>query len=151
LRADLVPGGSSSGSASAVAAGIVPVALGTDTAGSGRVPAGLQNLVGLKPSLGLVSTAGAAPTCRTLDCVSVLSLAVEDAWTVLEAIAGPDAADPFSRPIPLGRPGAVPPQLSLGIPVRPISISTATLTRRRASRSPSSVRGRWAPRSCRST
>src|SRR5262249_51434444 len=66
----LIPGGSSSGSAIAVAAGLVPLALGTDTAGSGRVPAGLSNIVGLKPSLGLVSTAGVVPACRTLDCVS---------------------------------------------------------------------------------
>lgn len=116
LRADLVPGGSSSGSASAVAAGIVPVALGTDTAGSGRVPAGLQNLVGQKPSLGLVPTAGVVPACRTLDCVSVFALTVEDAWLVLEAMAGPDAADPFSRTLPLGRLGAAPPHLKIGVP-----------------------------------
>ena len=116
LRADLVPGGSSSGSASAVAAGIVPVALGTDTAGSGRVPAGLQNIIGLKPSLGLVPTAGVVPACRTLDCVSVFALTVEDAWAVLDLIAGPDACDPFSRPVPLGQPGAVPPKLRLAIP-----------------------------------
>src|SRR5206468_5760618 len=68
--AEVIPGGSSSGSAVAVAAGLVPIALGTDTAGSGRVPAGLNNIVGLKPSLGLVSTAGVVPACRTLDCVS---------------------------------------------------------------------------------
>ncbi|KPF71043.1 allophanate hydrolase [Bosea sp. AAP35] len=116
LRADLVPGGSSSGSASAVAAGIVPVALGTDTAGSGRVPAGLQNLVGLKPSLGLVPTAGVVPACRTLDCVSVFALTVADASTVLDVIAGPDATDPFSRPVVLGRPGAVPPKLRVAVP-----------------------------------
>ncbi|RXT55002.1 allophanate hydrolase [Bosea sp. Tri-44] len=116
LRADLVPGGSSSGSASAVAAGIVPVALGTDTAGSGRIPAGLQNLVGLKPSLGLVPTAGVVPACRTLDCVSVFALTVEDAWLVLQAMAGPDASDPFSRPVPFGRLGACPSQLRLGVP-----------------------------------
>ncbi|MBX3536644.1 MAG: allophanate hydrolase [Chelatococcus sp.] len=116
LRADLVPGGSSSGSASAVAAGIVPVALGTDTAGSGRVPAGLQNLVGLKPSLGLVPTAGVVPACRTLDCVSVFALTVEDAWLVLQALAGPDANDPFSRAVPLGRLGACPPRQRLGVP-----------------------------------
>lgn len=116
LRADLVPGGSSSGSASAVAAGIVPVALGTDTAGSGRVPAGLQNLVGLKPSLGLVPTAGVVPACRTLDCVSVFALTVEDAWLVLQAMAGPDASDPFSRTVPMGRLGACPPRLRLGVP-----------------------------------
>ena len=116
LRADLVPGGSSSGSASAVAAGIVPVSLGTDTAGSGRVPAGLQNLVGLKPSLGLVPTAGVVPACRTLDCVSVFALTVEDAWAVLDVIAGPDVTDPFSRSVPLGQPGAVPPKLRLAVP-----------------------------------
>lgn len=124
LRADLVPGGSSSGSASAVAAGIVPVALGTDTAGSGRVPAGLQNLVGLKPSLGLVSTAGVVPACRTLDCVSVFALTVEDAWTVLSVAAGPDAGDPWSRALPLGRPGAVPPKLRIAVP-RPEDLDVA--------------------------
>jgi allophanate hydrolase len=116
LRSDLVPGGSSSGSASAVAAGIVPVALGTDTAGSGRVPAGLQNLVGLKPSLGLVPIVGVVPACRTLDCVSVFALTTDDAFAVLEVIAGRDISDPFSRPVPLGQPGAMPPQFKLGIP-----------------------------------
>ncbi|MCU1502098.1 MAG: putative glutamyl-tRNA(Gln) amidotransferase subunit [Ilumatobacteraceae bacterium] len=66
---DMIPGGSSSGSGVAVGAGLVPLALGTDTAGSGRVPAGINNIVGLKPSLGLVSTNGVVPACRTLDCV----------------------------------------------------------------------------------
>src|SRR5215831_9954913 len=80
LRPDLIPGGSSSGSAVAVAAGLVPLALGTDTAGSGRVPAAFNNVVGLKPSLGLVSTAGVVPACRTLDCVSVFALTVDDAF-----------------------------------------------------------------------
>ena len=79
FKPELVPGGSSSGSAVAVAAGIVPIALGTDTAGSGRVPAGLNNIVGLKPSLGVISTAGVVPACRTLDCVSVFALTVDDA------------------------------------------------------------------------
>ena len=79
IDAKLIPGGSSSGSAVAVAAGLVPLALGTDTAGSGRVPAALNNIVGLKPSLGLVSTAGVVPACRTLDCVSVFALTVDDA------------------------------------------------------------------------
>ena len=116
LRADLVPGGSSSGSASAVASGVVPVALGTDTAGSGRVPAGLQNLVGLKPSLGLVPNTGVVPACKTLDCVSIFAQTVDDASLVLSVIAGPDAADPFSRAIPMGRPGALPPTLRLGVP-----------------------------------
>ncbi len=79
--ASLIPGGSSSGSAVAVAAGLVPLALGTDTAGSGRVPAGFYNILGLKPSLGLLSTLGGVPSCRTLDCVSVFALTVDDAWT----------------------------------------------------------------------
>jgi allophanate hydrolase len=113
----LIPGGSSSGSAIAVAAGLVPLALGTDTAGSGRVPAGLSNIVGLKPSLGLVSTAGVVPACRTLDCVSVLALTVDDAFAALAAIAGPDAADPYSRPRRLGAPGALPSALRLGVPM----------------------------------
>jgi allophanate hydrolase len=94
----LIPGGSSSGSGVAVGAGIVPLALGTDTAGSGRVPAAYNNIVGLKPSLGLVSTFGVVPACRTLDCVSVFALTVDDAMTALNAIAGPDDAEPYSRP-----------------------------------------------------
>ena len=116
LRPDLVPGGSSSGSASAVAAGIVPVALGTDTAGSGRVPAGLQNLVGLKPSLGLVSTAGVVPACRTLDCVSVFALTVDDATAVLDVIAGPEPTDPFSRSVKRGRLGTLTPHQRIAVP-----------------------------------
>ena len=110
LRGDLIPGGSSSGSAVAVSAGLVPLALGTDTAGSGRVPAMLNNIVGLKPSLGLISTAGVVPACRTLDCVSVFSLTVDDAMTALAAMAGPDAADPFSRDRPLAQMSAFPAQ-----------------------------------------
>ncbi len=112
----LIPGGSSSGSAVAVAAGIVPIALGTDTAGSGRVPAGLNNIVGLKPSLGLVSTHGVVPACRTLDCVSVLALTVDDAFATLAAMAGPDTADPYSRPRPLGALGPMPAGIRLGVP-----------------------------------
>ncbi|OYW13092.1 MAG: allophanate hydrolase, partial [Rhodospirillales bacterium 12-54-5] len=88
FKEDLVPGGSSSGSASAVSAGIVPLALGTDTAGSGRVPAMLQNIVGIKPSLGLVSNAGLVPACRTLDCISVFALTVDDAMAALTVMAG---------------------------------------------------------------
>ena len=103
MRGDLIPGGSSSGSAVAVSAGLVPLALGTDTAGSGRVPAMLNNIVGLKPSLGLISTSGVVPACRTLDCVSIFSLSVDDAMTALAAMAGPDAADPYSRNRPLAR------------------------------------------------
>ncbi|MEN3347955.1 MAG: allophanate hydrolase [Bradyrhizobium sp.] len=116
VRADLVPGGSSSGSAVAVSAGLVPLALGTDTAGSGRVPAMLNNIVGLKPSLGLISNAGLVPACRTLDCISVFSLTVDDAMAALAAMAGPDSADPFSRDRPLAPLAAFPAKLTLGIP-----------------------------------
>ncbi len=116
IRGDLIPGGSSSGSAVAVAAGLVPLALGTDTAGSGRVPAMLNNIVGLKPSLGLISTAGVVPACRTLDCISVFSLTVDDAITALSVMAGPDGADPFSRNRPLANMTAFPGNLRLGIP-----------------------------------
>jgi allophanate hydrolase len=96
--------------------GLVPLALGTDTAGSGRVPAMLNNIVGLKPSLGLISTAGLVPACRTLDCVSVFSLVVDDAMTALMAMAGLDDADPFSRNRPLARMTAFPANLRLGVP-----------------------------------
>ena len=116
---DLIPGGSSSGSAVAVAAGLVPLALGTDTAGSGsgRVPAGFNNIVGLKPSLGLISTHGLVPACRTLDCISVFALTVDDAWAALSAVAGPDRADSYSRNRPLGKPGAMPKHIKLGVPL----------------------------------
>ena len=112
-----IPGGSSSGSGVAVGAGLVPLALGTDTAGSGRVPAGFNNIVGLKPSLGLISTHGVVPACRTLDCVSVFALTVDDAWTALAAMAGPDRADAYSRHRPLGAPGAMPPHVKVGVPL----------------------------------
>src|SRR5450755_1258358 len=116
MRADLIPGGSSSGSAVAVSAGLVPLALGTDTAGSGRVPAMLNNIVGLKPSLGLISTTGVVPACRTLDCVSVFSLGVDDAMTALAAMAGADGTDPYSRNRPLAQISAFPGNLRLGVP-----------------------------------
>jgi len=112
----LVPGGSSSGSAVAVARGIVSFALGTDTAGSGRVPAGLNNIVGLKPTLGAISAAGVVPACRSLDCVSVFALTVDDAYTVFALAAKPDAADPYSRPVDTAPPGPRPPVLSVGVP-----------------------------------
>ncbi len=111
----LIPGGSSSGSAVAVAAGLVPLALGTDTAGSGRVPAMLNNIVGLKPSLGLVSTYGVVPACRTLDCISVFALTSDDAWAALAAIAGADVNDAYSRRRPLGTIGPMP-ALRIGVP-----------------------------------
>src|SRR5262249_29548428 len=96
--------------------GWVRPAPGTDTAGSGRVPAMLKNIVGRKPSLGMISTAGVAPACRTLDCVSIFSLTVDDAVTALAAMTGPDGADPFSRDRPLGEITEFPPNLRLGIP-----------------------------------
>jgi allophanate hydrolase len=92
-----ISGGSSSGSALAVALGQVDFALGTDTAGSGRVPAAFNNLVGLKPTRGLVSTAGVVPACRSLDCVSVFARTCASALSVLEAMQGYDVADPYSR------------------------------------------------------
>ncbi len=116
VREDLVPGGSSSGSAVAVGAGLVPLSLGTDTAGSGRVPAMLNNIVGLKPSLGMISNAGLVPACRTLDCISVFALTVDDAARALSVMAGPDQADPFSRDRPLGAITPFPSNLRLGIP-----------------------------------
>jgi allophanate hydrolase len=117
VRPDLIPGGSSSGSAVAVAAGLVPLALGTDTAGSGRVPAGLNNIVGLKPSPGLVPNAGVVPACRSLDCVSICALTTDDAFAALTAIAGPDPADAYSRAQALGLPGTVAPGTKLGVPL----------------------------------
>jgi allophanate hydrolase len=93
----MIPGGSSSGSAVAVAAGHVSFALGTDTAGSGRVPAGFNNVVGLKPTRGALSTRGVAPACRQFDCVTVLSLTVDDACAVADVAKAWDALDPFSR------------------------------------------------------
>jgi allophanate hydrolase len=112
--ASRISGGSSSGSAVAVARGIVPFSLGTDTAGSGRVPAGFNGLVGLKPTPGRVSTAGVLPACRTLDCVSVFAHTVDDAARVLAVIEGPDAGDTYSNFMP--GPAAWPAKLRLGVP-----------------------------------
>lgn len=95
----VVPGGSSSGSAVAVAAGLVPFALGTDTAGSGRVPAALNNVVGFKPTRGLVSNVGVVPACRSLDCVSVFALTAEDAELVMDVLDAFDPGDIFARPL----------------------------------------------------
>lgn len=92
-----VSGGSSSGSASVVARGLVSFALGTDTAGSGRVPAGFNNIVGLKPTKGALSTQGVVPACRSLDCVSIFALTAADAQAVYGAAAGYDAGDIYSR------------------------------------------------------
>jgi allophanate hydrolase len=92
-----IPGGSSSGSAVAVASGLVSFALGTDTAGSGRVPAAFNNIVGLKPTRGRISTRGVVPACRSLDCVSVFALSCDDAAAILDICGVDDADDPFGR------------------------------------------------------
>ena len=94
-----IAGGSSSGSAVAVKRGVVPFALGTDTAGSGRIPAAFNGLVGFKPTRGWWSTRGVVPACRTLDCVSVFTHTAEDARIVAEVAGGFDAEDPFSRDV----------------------------------------------------
>jgi allophanate hydrolase len=96
----MIPGGSSSGSAVAVAGGLVGFAIGTDTAGSGRVPAAFNNLVGLKPTLGLISNRGLIPACRAIDCVTVLALTVPDALDVLRVVQGFDQYHPYSRSAP---------------------------------------------------
>jgi allophanate hydrolase len=108
-----VSGGSSSGSAVAVASGLVPFALGTDTAGSGRVPAAFNGLVGLKPSRGALSTRGVVPACRSLDCVSVFAGSVAMARAVFDVAARHDELDPYSRPVPVRSP-------RLGAHARPV-------------------------------
>jgi allophanate hydrolase len=95
---EFICGGSSAGSALAVAAGLASFSLGTDTAGSGRIPAAFNNILGLKPSLGRLSTQGVVPACRSLDCVSIFALTAGDAARVLDIAEGFDAADPYSRP-----------------------------------------------------
>ena len=96
---DYISGGSSSGSAVVVALGLASFSLGTDTAGSGRVPAAFNNLVGHKPSCGALSTRGVVPACRSLDAVSIFALTAEDAERVLAVAAGFDASDEYSRPL----------------------------------------------------
>jgi allophanate hydrolase len=100
FRSEYISGGSSAGSATVVARGLVPFSLGTDTAGSGRVPAAFNNIVGLKPTRGWLSTSGVVPACRTLDCVSVFALTVEDAEEIATVAGGYDASDPYSRTFP---------------------------------------------------
>ncbi len=96
----MVSGGSSAGSAVAVALGLASFSLGTDTAGSGRVPAGFNNLVGLKPSRGLLSNTGMARACRSLDCISIFAFTTDDADAVLAVAEGIDPADEYSRANP---------------------------------------------------
>jgi allophanate hydrolase len=99
-----IPGGSSSGSAVAVARGLVSFALGTDTAGSGRIPAGFTGTIGVKPTHGIVSAAGVVPACRSLDCVSIFACDLDDAALILDVAAVPDPRDPYAR----ARPSIVP-------------------------------------------
>jgi allophanate hydrolase len=118
-----VCGGSSSGSAIAVAAGLVPLALGTDTAGSGRVPAAFNGIVGVKPSRGLVSTRGLLPACRSLDCVSTLTRTVAQARAALAVLVHADPLDPWSRPVPAVPPAGVAARLRvIAVPDRPLDL-----------------------------
>lgn len=111
----LVSGGSSSGSAVAVAAGLVDIGVGTDTAGSGRVPAAANGIVGLKPTRGRLSTRGIVPACASLDCVSIFAATVGLAALATDVAAGFDPADPWSRRSPAAPDGPVGP-LRLGVP-----------------------------------
>lgn len=97
FSSDHISGGSSAGSAVAVAEGQVAFALGTDTAGSGRVPAAFNNLVGLKPSRGLLSNTGMVRACRSLDCISIFALTADDARRVFDQARGPDSTDEYGR------------------------------------------------------
>jgi len=122
---DHVSGGSSSGSAVAVAAGVVPFALGTDTAGSGRVPAAFNGLVGVKPTRGLVSTRGVFPACPSLDCVCIMAKTVAMARTVLNVMAAYDPEDPWSRRMPVPPPSGVARTMCVvGIPSGALDLDT---------------------------
>lgn len=113
---DYIPGGSSSGSAVAVASGLVSFALGTDTGGSGRVPASYTNTVGLKPTVGKISPRGMVNACRSIDCISIYALTGADALTVLRVTEGYEAETPFSRQPALA--GETKPPLEPGVPFR---------------------------------
>jgi allophanate hydrolase len=99
-----IPGGSSSGSGVSVSAGLVAFSLGTDVAGSGRVPAAFNNIIGLKPTRGLISATNCVPAARSLDCISIFALTAEDASAILRVAAAPDPLYPFSRAAQLGDP-----------------------------------------------
>lgn len=112
----IVPGGSSGGSGVVVGHGIVTFSLGTDTAGSGRVPAALNNIIGLKPTLGSLSATGLVPACRTLDTISIFALTVEDAYTAFQSASVYDPVDSYARDIAAPDLTAVKPGLKIGIP-----------------------------------
>ncbi|MCU1593037.1 MAG: Allophanate hydrolase [Frankiales bacterium] len=124
-----VSGGSSSGSAVAVASGIVPLALGTDTAGSGRVPAAFNGLVGVKPTRGLVSTTGVLPACRSLDCVTTLTRDVATARLALSVMVSFDPTDPWARARPVALPpGVAKVMTTVGVPVQVLDLDEETRT-----------------------
>lgn len=114
FKSEYLSGGSSSGSAVAVAKGVVSFSLGTDTAGSGRVPAAFNNLVGLKPSKGLLSTQGVVPACRSLDCVSIFATTIDDANSVFDVAARYDERDCYSRANPAENTGWETPFVNAG-------------------------------------
>ncbi len=118
-----ISGGSSSGSAVALARGQVAFSLGTDTAGSGRVPAGFNGLVGLKPTPGRVSTAGVVPACRSLDCVSLFAHTVDDAALLLALVEGDDALDIYSHFV--AGPAHLPARARIGVPKSPVFFGDA--------------------------
>ena len=117
LNPALIPGGSSSGSAVAVAGGAVAFSLGTDTAGSGRIPAGMNGIVGLKPSVGLLSATGMVPACRTLDTISIFAVTVADAAEAASVAQAYDASDFMSRALPPTGVSPMPPQITVGVPL----------------------------------
>lgn len=130
-RPEYVSGGSSSGSAVAVALGHVDLALGTDTAGSGRVPAAFQGIFGIKPTRELVPTTGVVPACPTLDCVSVFARTLELAQRATALIYGPHAGDAMTRPWPLDAPPGAPPRPVVAVP-RPSQLGDLSRATRRA-------------------
>jgi allophanate hydrolase len=120
---EYVAGGSSTGSAIAVASGLVPLALGTDTAGSGRVPAAFNGIVGVKPTRGLISTAGLLPACPGLDCVTTFTRTVAAARPALAALIRPDPDDPWSRPVPARSPAGIAARMRVvAVPAAPLDL-----------------------------
>ncbi|MDT4930212.1 MAG: allophanate hydrolase [Pseudonocardiales bacterium] len=118
-----ISGGSSSGSAVAVASGLVPLALGTDTAGSGRVPAAFNGIVGVKPTRGLVSNAGVLPASPSLDCVTTFTRTVTEGRRAFDALVAADAADPYSRALPVALPSGVAQRMQvIAVPDRPLDL-----------------------------
>lgn len=116
FNADYIPGGSSSGAAVSVAEGLVSLALGTDTGGSGRVPAAFNNVVGLKPTRGLISRVGTVSACRSIETISVFALTVTDAQAAFDVIRAYDRRDPFARAVSLQLSGRSPSRFRFGLP-----------------------------------